>query len=107
MNNFESNFIKKVISVRSMSKEMEVEIHDTYVKNKKGDQMHFDVAVEKGKGNEYAVESAKKWLESIGEKDAKITSEECSFCHVQGAEKDEVKEIQDKGYAIIKMANCP
>ena len=90
-----------------MSEEMQIEIHDTYVKNKKGKPMHFDVAVKKGKGNAYAVESGKKWLESIGEKDAVITSKECSFCHTQGAQPKIVEEIKDKGYSIITMENCP
>ena len=85
---------------------MEVEIHDTYVKGKNG-TMHFDVAVPKGKGNAFAVESGKKWLESIGEKDAKITSEECSFCHTQGCSAEQEKEINEKGYTIIKMSGCP
>lgn len=88
---------------------MEVEIHDTWVKGKNG-QMHFDVAIEK-KGdkdnNKLAVASAKKWLESIGEKKAKVTSKECSFCHVQDASPKVVKEIKENGYAIIKMQGCP
>ncbi len=85
---------------------MEIEIHDTYVEGKNG-TMHFDVAVEKGKGNAFAVESGKKWLESIGEKDAKITSKECSFCHTQDCSEDQEKEIKEKGYSIIKMQGCP
>jgi len=85
---------------------MEVEIHDTYVKGKKG-EMHFDVAVPKGKGNAFAVESGKKWLESIGEKDAVITSKECTMCHTQGCTDEQEKEIKEQGYAIIKMSGCP
>jgi len=69
--------------------------------------MHFDVAVPEGKGNTFAVESGKKWLESIGEKDAKITSEECTMCHTQGCTEEQEKEIKEKGYTIIKMDGCP
>lgn len=90
-----------------MSKQMEVEIHDTYVKNKKGKTMHFDVVVEKGKGNAYAVESGKKWLESIDEKDAVITSKECTYCHTQDTQTKIIDEIKDKGYSIITMEGCP
>lgn len=86
---------------------MQIEIHDTYVKNKKGDEMHFDVAVEEGKGNPYAVDSAKKWLAKIGETDAVITSEQCTMCHTQEASEEIVGQIKDNGYGIIKMANCP
>ncbi len=85
---------------------MQVEIHDTYVEGKNG-KMHFDVAVPEGKGNAFAVESGKKWLESIGEKDAKITSKECTMCHTQGCTEEQEKEIKEKGYTIIKMDGCP
>ena len=88
---------------------MEIEIHDTYVYGKKG-QMHFDVAIEhKGKGNnnKLAVKSAKKWLNSIGEKNAKITSEECNFCHIDDPDQDIKDGIKKNGYAIIKMSGCP
>lgn len=85
---------------------MQIEIHDTYVDGKNG-KMHFDVAVPEGKGNAFAVESGKKWLELIGEKDAKITSKECTMCHTQDASFEVEKEINEKGYGIIKMDGCP
>ena len=88
---------------------MEIEIHDTWVEGKRKG-MHFDVAVEhKGKGtnNKLAIASAKKYLESIDEKDAKITSKECSFCHIQGASPKVEKDIEKNGYSIIKMEGCP
>ena len=85
---------------------MQIEIHDTYVDGKNG-KMHFDVAVPEGKGNAFAVESGKKWLEFIGEKDAKITSKECTMCHTQDASSEVEKEINEKGYGIIKMDGCP
>ena len=86
---------------------MEIQIHDTYVKGKNG-EMHFDVAIEEGKGkdNAFAVECAKKWLGSIGEGDAEITSKECQFCHVQGANENIANDINKNGYSIIKMEGC-
>jgi len=86
---------------------MEIQIHDTYVKGKNG-EMHFDVAIEEGKGkdNVFAVECAKKWLDSIGEGDAEITSKECQFCHVQGANENIANDINKNGYSIIKMEGC-
>jgi len=87
---------------------MEIQIHDTWVKGKNG-TMHFDVAIEQKEGNDnkIAVESAKKWLTSIGEKDATITSNECKFCHTQGASPKVEEEIKKDGYSIIKMDGCP
>jgi len=87
---------------------MEIQIHDTYVKGKNG-EMHFDVAIEEGKGkdNAFAVECAKKWRDSIGEGGAEITSKECQFCHVQGANENIANDINKNGYSIIKMSGCP
>lgn len=82
---------------------MEVKIYDTWVKGKKG-TIHFDVALEEKTGNDkLAVESAKKYLESIGEKDAKITGTECNFCHTQGASAKIEKDIKKNGFGIIRM----
>jgi len=88
---------------------MEIEIHDTWVKGKKG-MMHFDVAIEHKKDendNKLAVASAKKYLRSVGEKTAKITSKECKFCHTQSSEEKLKKDIEKKGYSIIPMDGCP
>ncbi len=84
---------------------MKVQIHDTWVSGSKG-QIHFDVALEdkKENNNDVAVKSAKKYLVSIGEEKATITSKECSFCHVQGCEENTEKEIKQNGYSIIKMS---
>lgn len=85
---------------------MDIRVYDTYVTAKDGHQMHFDVYAEK-KDDKKAIAFAKQWLESIGEKDAKITQDECKFCHVQGATPEQEKEIKSKGYFIYKMGGCP
>jgi hypothetical protein len=61
----------------------------------------------KKKDDKKAIASAKQWVESIGEKDAKVTQDECSFCHSQGATPEQEKEIKAKGYFIYKMDGCP
>ena len=84
---------------------MEIEIHDTWVKGKEG-TIHFDVALEHKNDkndNNLAVESAKKYLDSIGEKDAKITSSECKFCHTQDASAKIEIDIKKNGFGIIPM----
>lgn len=79
---------------------------DTYVKSKDGHTMHFDVITDKN-DVEKAIEYAKQWLSSIGEENAKVTSEECKFCHSQSMPEEIEIEIMTNGYFISKMEGCP
>ena len=85
---------------------MEFHVFDTYVKAKDGHTMHFDVITDKNDGQK-AIEYAKNWLSSIGEKDAKVSSEECKFCHSQNMPEEIEIEIMTNGYFISKMEGCP
>lgn len=87
---------------------MEVNVFDTYVESSKGVTMHFDVLTEKKeKDVKKAIEYAKIWLKSINEGSAKVTSEECSFCHSQATTPEIEKEIKKNGFYIVKMGGCP
>ena len=81
-------------------------VFDTYVKSKNGHVMHFDVITDK-KDTEKAITFAKEWLKSIGENDAKVTTEECRFCHTQSVSEEIEIEIMTNGYFIAKMEGCP
>ena len=85
---------------------MEIHVYDTYVKAKDGHTMHFDVITDV-KDHDQALEFAKKWLASIGEGEARVTTEECQFCHSQGAPAPVEQEIKDNGFFIQKMEGCP
>jgi hypothetical protein len=85
---------------------MNVHVFDTYVKAKDGHTMHFDVITD-SKDAQKAIEFAKSWLSSIGEDSAKVTTEECNFCHSE-AVPDEIEiEIMTNGFYIQKMEGCP
>lgn len=86
---------------------MEIHVFDTYVTAKDGHTMHFDVITSGKKDHKKAIEYGKKWLESIGEKDAKISASECQFCHTQGAPEAIKTAIEKDGYFIQKMEGCP
>ena len=81
-------------------------VFDTYVKSKNGHVMHFDVITDKN-NIEKAITFAKEWLKSIGEIDAKVTTEECRFCHIQSVSEEIEIEIMTNGYFIAKMEGCP
>jgi len=85
---------------------MDIHVYDTYVKAKDGHTMHFDV-ITNVQDHDKAIEYAKQWLETIGEADAKVTGEECQFCHTQGAPEPVENEINEKGFFIQKMEGCP
>ncbi len=81
-------------------------VFDTYVKSKDGHIIHFDVITDKN-NIENAIMFAKEWLNSIGEKDAVVTTKECRFCHTQSVSEEIEIEIMTSGYFIAKMEGCP
>lgn len=85
---------------------MEIFVYDTYVKAKDGHTMHFDVILDK-QDYDKALEYGKKWLESIGEGEAQMSTNECRFCHSQNAPDAIEIEINANGYYIQKMEGCP
>ena len=85
---------------------MDFHVIDTYVKAKDGHTIHFDVITDKTE-TERAIEYAKQWLKSIGEENAKVTLEECRFCHSQTVPEEVEIDIMTDGYFISKMEGCP
>jgi len=85
---------------------MDFHVFDTYVKAKDGHTMHFDVITD-SKETETAISYAKNWLVTIGEENAKVTLEECRFCHSQSVPEEIEIEIMTNGYFISKMEGCP
>jgi len=85
---------------------MEIHVYDTYVEAKDGHTMHFDVITDV-KDHDKAIEYAKKWLNSVGEVTAQVTTEECQFCHSQGAPEPISEAIKKDGFFIQKMEGCP
>lgn len=85
---------------------MQIHVYDTYVQTTQFGEIHFDVITDKKDFNK-ALEYGKKYLESIGEGKAKMTSEECTFCHSQNAPKEVEDAIKKQGYFIQKMQGCP
>lgn len=82
---------------------MQIHVYDTWVKGTRG-TMHFDVYLPE-KNDKGAIKFAKEFVNSLGEKDAKVTSNECSYCHSQGTTPEIAKEIEKNGYYIFKMSD--
>jgi len=85
---------------------MEIFVFDTYVKAKDGHTMHFDVITGE-QDYDKALEYGKEWLKSIDEGEAKMSTNECKFCHSQSAPDAVEVEINTNGYFIQKMEGCP
>ena len=85
---------------------MNFHVFDTYVKAKDGHTMHFDVITDNN-NTEKAISFAKEWLKIIKEDSAKVTTEECRFCHTESVSEDVEIEIMTNGYFILKMDGCP
>lgn len=81
-------------------------VFDTYAKTAKGRIMHFDVVLD-NKDPVQAINFAKEWLAGIGEADAIVNQTNCVFCHSAEAPTEIREEINEKGYAILKLEGCP
>ena len=84
---------------------MDIHVYDTYVKAKDGHTMHFDV-ITNVQDHDKAIEYAKQWLATVGEDGAKVTGEECQFCHTQGAPEPVEKEIKEKDSLFKKWKDA-
>jgi len=85
---------------------MEIHVYDTYVKAADGHTMHFDVITGE-KDHPKAIEFGKEWLKEVGEAEAEMTTNECTFCHSQTCPQPVEDAIKAKGYFIQKMEGCP
>lgn len=86
---------------------MKVSVYDTYVTNKAGKTMHFDILVPDAEKNiEKIYQYGKSYLKTKGQEGQILASEECKFCHIQEATVDVKNEIATKGFSIIEMENC-
>jgi len=81
-------------------------VYDTFAKSSKGRIMHFDVVLEQ-KNPDIALNSAKKWLATIGETNAVVNQENCVFCHSAETSEELQQQINAQGYAIYTMEGCP
>ena len=85
---------------------MEALVFDTYVKNKEGNLMHFDIVVPKNTKEEDVLSFGKEWLQNRGEEVKQFTTSECRFCHVERATEEMVLNFNSHGYYIIEMEGC-
>ena len=84
---------------------MKISVYDTYVP-KENKLMHFDILVEEKDTLENVYKYGKEYLKSKGLDNYKLSTKECNFCHIEIAPEHIEKEINKKGYFIIKMENC-
>lgn len=90
-----------------MNQATAMHVYDVWARNAAGRILHFDVVLGV-RDDELALRSAGDWLSSIGEDNASVSAQTCSFCHTESEIPRELAEdIQRQGYAIIKMEGCP
>lgn len=86
---------------------MKVAVWDTYVTKENGVIMNFDIMVPDSLQNEKIIYGyGKEYLRSKAIVGYELTSNECSFCHVEQATEEMIQRIQEKGYYILELRNC-
>lgn len=84
-----------------------VHVYYVWAKSAAGRTIHFDVLLPV-QDAALALQSAQAWLTSIGEENASVSAQTCSFCHTEATAPPAMAEdIQRQGYAIFKMEGCP
>lgn len=86
---------------------MKIAVYDTYYTSPTGKLLHFDVLVEHGVTPDKALEYARRWLDSIGEKGSELKQERCSYCHSENAPEPLKQVIEKDGHYILQMEGCP
>ena len=85
---------------------MQCAVYDTYVKKKEGGLMHFDVIVPKDTHPDAVLVFGSQYLKSKGQTGKELTTQECSFCHIEQATREVEEAIQNKGFYILEMQGC-
>ncbi len=85
---------------------MQCAVYDTYVKKKEGGLMHFDVIVPKTTHPDTVLTFGRQYLASKGQAGQELTTEECSFCHIEQATPEVEAAIQQEGFFILEMQGC-
>lgn len=86
---------------------MQVAVWDTYVTKKDGTIMHFDIIAPEGiEDAETIYAYGRAYLKTKGEEGQPLSSEECTFCHIESLQPKHEEEIKRNGYYIVEMENC-
>ena len=81
---------------------MQVAVWDTYVTKKDGSIMHFDIiAPAEIKDSSLIYDHGLEYLKEKGQEGQPLTSEQCTFCHVESVRPIWEDSIHDKGYFIL------
>lgn len=84
----------------------QIHVYDTYARSANGGILHFDVVTVE-KDNAKALQYARQWLAQIGEQDAVVNQENCSYCHSEStAPQAMLDDIIAHGFSIYPMEGC-
>lgn len=86
---------------------MKVAVWDTYVTKPNGTIMNFDIIVpESEKNPEVIYRYGRAYLKSKTMPDYPITSNHCTFCHIEMANEAMIEGIKKQGFYILELKNC-
>ncbi len=85
---------------------MQCAVYNTYVNKKEGGLMHFDVIVPHDTHPDTVLVFGRQYLESKGQAGQALTTQECSFCHIQEDTREVEEAIVNKGFFIYEMQGC-
>ena len=86
---------------------MEIKVYDTFALSEKGLKIHFDVMLPIGGDEATAKVKARGFIEKISETANPLQLESCRFCHTEIAKPEVGERVEQEGYCIVPIENCP
>ena len=86
---------------------MEIEVYDTYARSEEGLKIHFDVMLPIGGDEATAQDKAREFIEKISKSANPVQLESCRFCHTETAKPEVGERVEQEGYCIVPIENCP
>lgn len=84
---------------------MKTAVWDTYVTRRDGTTMHFDIIVPELQNDTDAIYGyGREYLKSKGQEGQPLTSQQCTFCHIETIKPQWEEDLRKQGYHIIEMA---
>ena len=86
---------------------MEIEVYDTYATSEKGIKINFDVMLPPGGSEGQALSYAQDFIKIIAESTGSVKLDSCKFCHTEDAKTNVSEKVEQDGYCIVPIENCP
>lgn len=100
--------VKTEVYTFKIVQDMKVEVWDTYIPDKQGDVLHFDIIVPEKTPSAQVYQFGNTYLNSIDVFEyGKLNSGLCQLCHIEQPSDEMLNDISKQGYYILPLGSIP